>query len=160
MAHWPVTDDCLVVGGMPLPQLAERVGRTPFYAYDRRLLAERIGLVRRHLPPRIKLHYAMKANPMPALVGHLVGWWTAWTSRQAASSRWRSMLERIRARSASPVRARASPSSRRPIAAGILLNVESMREIELLGRLSRELKLPARVAVRVNPDFELEDRPE
>jgi diaminopimelate decarboxylase len=41
------------------------------------------------------------------------------------------------------------------VAAGILVNVESFREIGLLAGISRELGLPARVAIRVNPDFEL-----
>ena len=41
------------------------------------------------------------------------------------------------------------------IAAGILINVESPREVEVVARRSREMQLPARVAVRVNPDFEL-----
>ena len=35
MDQFAVVDDCLVVGGMPLTRLAARVGRTPFYAYDR-----------------------------------------------------------------------------------------------------------------------------
>ena len=68
MSQWPVVDDCLVVGGMPLTRFAHRVGRTPFYAYDRARLTERVGLLRHLLPAEIKLHYAMKANPMPALV--------------------------------------------------------------------------------------------
>jgi diaminopimelate decarboxylase len=37
----------------------------------------------------------------------------------------------------------------------VLVNVESMREVDLLGPIARELGLPARVAVRANPDFEL-----
>ena len=65
---WPVYDDCLVVGGMPLTRLAERVGRTPFYAYDRTRIAERIAHLRTHFSAGVQLHYAMKANPMPALV--------------------------------------------------------------------------------------------
>ena len=40
MDQFPVVDDCLVVGGMALPELARRVGRTPFYAYDRRLISD------------------------------------------------------------------------------------------------------------------------
>jgi diaminopimelate decarboxylase len=44
---------------------------------------------------------------------------------------------------------------RQALASGILLNIESPREIEILARYSRELRLTARVAVRVNPDFEL-----
>lgn len=74
--HWPmnpfpVIDDCLWIGGMPLTQLAARVGQIPFYAYDRRLLDERVALLRRTLPPAIELHYAVKANPMPAVVQHM-----------------------------------------------------------------------------------------
>ena len=65
MTQWPVSDDCLVVGGMPLSRLASQVGRTPFYAYDRSLLTARVGELRRHVPSAIRLHYAMKANPMP-----------------------------------------------------------------------------------------------
>ena len=41
------------------------------------------------------------------------------------------------------------------MAAGVWLHIESFREVELLARLSAEMQLPARVAVRVNPDFEL-----
>ncbi len=71
LVQFPVVDDVLQVGGMPLTQLAERIGGTPFYAYDRAALSERVALLRRHLPPSIHLHYAMKANPMPALVQHM-----------------------------------------------------------------------------------------
>ncbi|RTK98250.1 MAG: pyridoxal-dependent decarboxylase, exosortase A system-associated, partial [Lysobacterales bacterium] len=39
MAQFPVVDGCLSIGGVPLPVLAARVGRTPFYAYDRVLIA-------------------------------------------------------------------------------------------------------------------------
>src|SRR5512147_2854378 len=68
MTQFPVVDDCLQIGGIPLTRLAARIGRTPFYAYDRRLLKERVELLRRHLPTAVQLHYAIKANPMPALV--------------------------------------------------------------------------------------------
>lgn len=140
---------------MQLPHLAERVGRTPFYAYDRRLLTERTGLLRRHLPPAIKLHYAMKANPMPALVAHLVG---SVDGLDVASG---GELKVALDAGADPREisfagpGKSESELAQAMAASILLNVESMREIEILGRLSREMKLPARVAVRVNPDFEL-----
>ncbi len=38
MDQFEVRDGQLWVGGQPLTRLAERVGRTPFYAYDRGLL--------------------------------------------------------------------------------------------------------------------------
>src|SRR5262245_23372299 len=71
MTQFPVVDDCLQVGGVPLTTLAQRVGRTPFYAYDRNLMTQRVEELRRHLPAGVHLHYAIKANPMPAVVQHL-----------------------------------------------------------------------------------------
>ena len=38
LVHFPIVDDELQVGGVPLSQLAARVGRTPFFAYDRRVI--------------------------------------------------------------------------------------------------------------------------
>ena len=73
MTQFPVRDGELIVGGLPLTQLAARIGQTPFYAYDRQLIAQRIAQLRSALPASIKIHYAIKANPMPALVCHMAG---------------------------------------------------------------------------------------
>ena len=63
----------LTVGGVPLGRLARRVGQTPFYAYDRALITNRLKQLRQHLPRAVHVHYAMKANPMPAVVQHIAG---------------------------------------------------------------------------------------
>jgi hypothetical protein len=66
--QFPVLDDnCQGIGGIALTRLAERVGRTPFYAYERSHIASRIALLRQTLPAGLELHYAVKANPMPAV---------------------------------------------------------------------------------------------
>jgi len=44
--HSEVLEDCFYVGGVALTRLAQRVGRTPFYAYDRRRIMERVALRR------------------------------------------------------------------------------------------------------------------
>ncbi len=64
----------LLVGGVPLTRLAQRVGQTPFFVYDRARLETRIGELRAHLPDSLKLHYAIKANPMAAMVCFLTPW--------------------------------------------------------------------------------------
>jgi diaminopimelate decarboxylase len=155
MTQFPVVDDCLVVGGMPLTDLAARVGRTPFYAYDRRVIDERIALLRRHLPPRVKLHYAMKANPMPELVAHTarlvdgLDVASAGELRVALSAK----MDPRGISFAGP--GKTEDELRQAVAAGILLNVESAREGRALARLLDETGRYPRVAVRVNPDFEL-----
>ena len=68
---FPVVNGELVIGDTPISQLAARVGQTPIYVYDRRLINERVAHLRKHLPTELRLHYAIKANPMPAVVQHL-----------------------------------------------------------------------------------------
>jgi len=155
LANWTVVDDCLQIGGVPLTRLASRIGRTPFYAYDRRMLTERVALLRRSLPPEIRLHYAMKANPMPALVAHMAG---KVDGIDVASGGELAValdagMDPREISFAGPGKSESELAQ--AIAAGILINIESPREIDILSRHSRALGLPARVAVRVNPDFEL-----
>jgi len=155
IGDWPVRDDCLQVGGLSLTRLAERVGRTPFYAYDRDRIAARIAHVRRHLPPTVQLHYAIKANPMPALVDGMARLVDGLDVASAGELQV-ALDAGMRASDisfAGP--GKQATELRQAVAAGVLLNIESHREAELLAGIARELRLPARVAVRVNPDFEL-----
>src|SRR3712207_3040566 len=63
----------LHIGGHSVRLLAERAGATPFFAYDRNGVTQRVRELRQALPSRIHLSYAVKANPMPAVVQHLSG---------------------------------------------------------------------------------------
>ena len=155
MSQFPVVDDCLWIGGMPLTQLAARVGQTPFYAYDRRVLGERAALLRRTLPSAIELHYAVKANPMPAVVQHMAGLVDGLDVASLGE------LKVALDTGMDPARISfAGPGKRLPelaavIAAGITINLESAGELETVVWLGREQGRHPRVAVRVNPDFEL-----
>ena len=145
----------LLVAGQPVTRLAARVGQTPFFAYDRGLLQQRVAQLRQALPAGIKLHYAMKANPMPAVVGWMAGLVDGIDVASAGE------LQVALDAGADPAEISfAGPGKRdielrQAVAAGVLVNVESMRELPVLARASQELGLPARVALRVNPDFEL-----
>ncbi len=155
LSQFPTQGDELVVGGEPLSRLAARVGQTPFYAYDRAALRTRVAHLRQMLPASVKLHYAMKANPMPAVVGFMAG-----------------LVDGIDVASGGELKvaldAGADPQEvsfagpgkrdaelRQAVASRVLVNIESAREIGVLAQVSQTLGLPARVAVRVNPDFEL-----
>jgi diaminopimelate decarboxylase len=145
----------LQLGGVPLSRLARRVGQTPLYAYDRTLLARRVRAVRAALPPGIGLHYAVKANPMPALVGFMCPLVDGLDVASAGE------MQVALDAGADPAHVSfAGPGKReaelqQAVAAGVLVNVESFREVALLADASQRQGLPARVAVRVNPDFEL-----
>jgi len=148
-------EGCLLVNGIPITRLAAQVGQTPFYAYDRRVIDTRIDSLRNALPRPVRLHYAMKANPMPALVGHMASRVDGVDVASAAELRvaLNAGVNPVDISFAGP--GKTEGELVQAIAAGILVNVESAREVELLGALSRRLEIPARIAVRVNPDFEL-----
>jgi diaminopimelate decarboxylase len=155
MDQFPVLDGELLVGGQRLSVLAARVGCTPFFAYDRSLLRRRAGELKAAFPADVKLHYAMKANPMPALVQTMVGLVDGIDVASAGE------LKVALDAGADPAEVSfAGPGKRdtellQAVAAGVLVNVESLRELPVLAEASQALGLPARVAVRVNPDFEL-----
>jgi diaminopimelate decarboxylase len=155
LTQFDVVDDSLQVGGMPLARLAARVGSTPFYAYDRARMTERVAELRRHLPPEIHLHYAMKANPMPAVVQHMA---TLVDGLDVASG------GEVQVALDTPMRPElisfAGPGKSDAdlscaIAAGIVLNMESEGEMERIAVIGKTLGIKPKVAVRVNPDFEL-----
>ena len=155
LQHWTIVEDCLVVGGINLTRLAQRVGTTPFYAYDRGLIDSRIGLLRKGLPEGVKLHYAVKANPMPALVCHLADCVDGLdvASGGELSVALDSGMDPQTISYAGPGKSEAE--LHRAVAAGVLLNIESRREAEILTSVSKDYGLAARVALRINPDFEL-----
>jgi diaminopimelate decarboxylase len=155
MRQFGVAHGELLVGDMPLSQLAARAGQTPFYAYDRTLLRERVAELRRALPRSVRLHYALKANPLPALVGLMA---TLVDGIDVASGG--ELKIALDAGANVQHVSFAGPGKRdgelrQAVAAGVLIHIESEREVEILERHCNDLALGARVAVRVNPDFEL-----
>ena len=155
MLGFEISERELVIGGQRLSALAAQVGRTPFYAYDRQRIARRVADVRAVLPRGVDLHYAVKANPMPELLAFITPLVDGLDVASAGE------LQRALAAGMAPgAISFAGPGKRTPeldaaVAAGVLVNVESFREVPLLTEASQRLGLPARVAVRVNPDFEV-----
>ena len=144
--------ECREVGGVPLDLLAERVGSTPFFAYDRRLLTERIALLRSALPD-IELGYAIKANPMPAVVQHLSGLVDSFDVASAGELRVAldTPMPGDRVSFAGPGKTPAELSQ--AIAAGATIELESETEAARVVEAGERLGVRPRVAVRVNPDF-------
>lgn len=152
-APFGTIDAELRIGGQPLSRLTARVGRTPFFAYDRGVLDTRIDELRSALPPQVELSYAMKANPMPAIVQHL-------SSRvdridvASAGEMQHALDTGIRPEKVSFAGPGKTPEEiRQAVAAGVIIEVESPTEIARVVTAGDALGVAPRVAVRVNPDF-------
>lgn len=153
--QFPVVDDELVVGGVPVRRLAEQVGQTPFYAYDREAMTQRVHELREVLPEGISLHYAMKANPMPAVVDHLASLVDGLDVASAGE-----LAVALDSGTPPSEISFAGPGKRdvelhAAIAAGITINLESAGELHRVNQQGEKLGITPKVAVRVNPDFEL-----
>lgn len=145
----------LALGGLTLSQLADRVGQTPFYVYDRQALTQRVAALRQQMPATLKIHYAMKANPMPAVVQHMATLVDGFDLASAGE---------MKVALDTPMSAEhisfAGPGKRplelqQAIAAGVTINIESIHEMETIAQQCERLGLVAKVALRINPAFEL-----
>jgi diaminopimelate decarboxylase len=145
----------LLIGGNSISQLAMRVGSTPFYAYDRNIITDQVTLLRRQLPKEIHLHYAMKANPMPAVVQHLS---KIVDGIDVASQK--EMLVALDTGIDSHNISFAGPGKsevelKSAIASGVILNVESNRELLAIQSIGQKIDIKPKIAIRINPNFEL-----
>jgi diaminopimelate decarboxylase len=148
-------DGQLAVGGMPLNRLTARVGSTPYFAYDRRLLTQRVESLRAALPPTVHLSYAVKANPMPAVVQHLSGLVDALdvASTLEMQTALDTPMPASRISFAGPGKTEADINQ--AVAAGVTIEMESVTEADRVIRAGEKLGVRPRVALRVNPDFQV-----
>lgn len=146
---------CDAIGGVPLERLAARVGSTPFFAYDRAQLTERAAVLRAALPADVHVSYAVKANPMPAVVQHMSGLVDALDV--ASAGELRVALDTTMSPShvsfAGPGKTPAELEQ--AIAAGVTIEMESPTEAARVAEIGARLGIRPRAAVRVNPDFHL-----
>jgi len=155
LTQFEVRDDCLQIGGLPVTRLAQRVGSTPFYAYDRQAITNRVASLRHHLPQEVHLHYAMKANPMAAVVQHMAGLVDGFDVASGGELRVAldTTMKPERISFAGP--AKSEVELRSALASGVVVNIESEQEMERIAQLGRTLNMQPRIAIRINPDFEL-----
>lgn len=145
----------LLVGGMPVSRLADCVGREAFYAYDRDLIAARIASLRAVMPGSLGIRYALKANPFAPVACLMAG---LVDGMDVASGN--ELLQALSAGVAANDISFAGPGKgeealAQAIAAGCLINVESAHEVEQIAMLSKQLGHAPRIALRLNPNFEL-----
>lgn len=145
----------LMVGGIPVTRLAERVGSTPFFAYDRDLVSRRVGRLRAALPADLEISYAVKANPMPALVQHVSSVVDSLDVASGAEMRLAldTPLPSEMISFAGPGKSVAELSQ--AVAAGVVVEVESPLEVDRVAAVGEELGIRPVVALRMNPDFEV-----
>lgn len=152
ITQFDVAEDCLLVAGRKITELASHAGRTPFYVYDKNVMAEKVTSLRQTLPTSVQLHYAVKANPNQDVVDHIAAMVDGLdvASGGELEVALQSGMDPSSISFAGPGKTSAELTA--AIDAGIVINIESVRELEII---SRHAEKQPQIAIRVNPDFEL-----
>jgi diaminopimelate decarboxylase len=155
LPYFPTEGDQLMVGGQSIEQLAQQAGGSPFYAYDRAVIDQRIQALRAALPKQIRLHYAVKANPMLELVQHVAQQVDGLdiASQGELALALQTTIDPAHISFTGPGKDEAELQA--AISAGVTLNIESETEMRRIADLAEKCGVRPKITLRVNPDFEL-----
>ena len=154
-AGFSAIDGELAIGGRKASDLADEARETPLFVYSREMLDQRMADLRTAMPDRLSIHYAMKANPFSPLLEHmadLVDGLDVASGGELQMARDAGFLPREISF--------AGPGKRdeelfAAVKAGVTLNLESANEARRALEAGTALGIAPRLAIRVNPDFEL-----
>ena len=154
-AAFTAQDGELLIGGKTASAIVDAAGETPLFAYDGAMLRARMHSLRQAMPERLALHYAMKANPFAPLVRLMVEITDGIDVASVGE-----MRIALDAGAQPQTMSFAGPGKRdaeieAAIRAGVALNCESERQIDRAIIIGEGLGLRPRLAIRINPDFEL-----
>ncbi|MDE1466576.1 pyridoxal-dependent decarboxylase, exosortase A system-associated [Aurantiacibacter sp. D1-12] len=154
-SHFSALGGELMLGGRTASALVDEAGDTPLFVYSRDAIAARMAELRSAMPERLHIHYAMKANPYGPLLefmADLVDGLDIASVGEFEQAREAGYLPRETSF--------AGPGKRddelfAAIRAGVTINLESEGEADRALEIARTLDVKPRLAIRVNPSFEL-----
>ncbi|HKV62601.1 MAG TPA: type III PLP-dependent enzyme [Candidatus Acidoferrum sp.] len=154
--YFPKSGESLVIGNVPVMQLAETYG-TPIFIYDRAVLDRKYDALRKALPERFNIFYSIKANPASAVVKHFLS--------RGCGIEIASVGEFRKAREAGCPADKilfAGPGKSEAELEHVLsqgigeIHMESLTEAKRIAAICRRLGRRAQVAIRINPAGEAE----
>ena len=154
-AGFSAIDGELAIGGRKASDLVAEAGTTPLFVYSRDMLRGRVAALRAAMPARRKIHKASKAKPWRPELEEMAGLVDGCDVASAGE------LAMVRAAGIdSSLVSFAGPGKRddeleRAIAEGCTINLESEGEARRALAIGERLSIRPRLAIRVNPSFEL-----
>lgn len=156
---WHTNSRHLLLAGKPATKWLEEKSPempTPAYVYAGAAITTQVRTVRAVLPATIQLHYAIKANPFAPVVRHLAPLVDGFDCASLAEMQLVADLAPARLTHTSIAGpAKSAAEHRFAIEHGVLINAESKGELRRIADLARTAGKRARIALRVNPPFEL-----
>ncbi len=145
----------LLIGGAGAASLVDEAGDTPLFVYDMGVVATQVRRFREAMPATVDLHYAIKANPHAGLLARMNGLVDGFdiASGGELALALDSGMDAARISFAGPGKRDDELSA--AIFAGVTINLESEGEGRRALAVADRVGKTPRLAVRVNPDFDL-----
>jgi diaminopimelate decarboxylase len=154
-AWFAAEEGMLLIGGCGAASLVDEAGDTPLFVYDMDIVGAQVRRFRSAMPDALHLHYAVKANPYAPLLARMAGLVDGFDIASGGE------LDMALSAGMAPDHISfAGPGKRNDeleaaIFAGATIHLESEGEgRRALAAAEKVGKMP-RLAVRVNPDFDL-----
>lgn len=146
--------ETLTIAGQAAEHWIAEAGDTPLFVYDMGEVRARLARLRAAMPARLDIHYAIKANPHPGVLAAIAPLVDGFDLASGGE-----LVEALKVKDASVV-SFAGPGKRDDelelaIDTGATLNLESEGEARRALAIGERLGRRPRLAVRVNPDFDL-----
>ncbi len=146
--------DELIIDGKAAAQFIDIAGNTPLFVYDFSVVAKKIARLRAAMPAALGVHYAVKANPFAPLLKAIAPLVDGFDIASASE------LAHVAGYAPGRPISFAGPGKRdaelsAALIAGATLNCESEGEVTRALHLAERHGVTPRLAVRVNPPFEL-----
>ncbi|MDP3551677.1 MAG: pyridoxal-dependent decarboxylase, exosortase A system-associated [Novosphingobium sp.] len=148
-------DGVLAIAGRKVTDLVAEAGGTPLFVYSRDMLSARVAALRAAMPEQLAIHYAVKANPYAPLLKHMLNLVDGFDIASGGE------LAIVQGAGIDPARVSfAGPGKRdaeleAAITAGVTLNLESEGEANRALAIAERLGVTPKLAIRVNPEFDL-----
>lgn len=150
-------DGMLLIGGLRADEIIAEAGGTPLFVYDNNIIGSQITRFRAAMPSGIKLFYSVSANPYSELL-QFVGRYAEGFRVVSAGEMERlhkAELAGIPMTFAGPGKSDAELEM--AILGGATISLESRGEAERAIRIAAQLGIKPKLAVRVDPPFEICD---
>ena len=150
-----ILDGELAIDGKSASALVAQAGGTPLFVYSRQMIERRIAGLKAALPERVEIHYAVKAIPYRPILEWMADLVDGFDVASGGE------LEMLRSAGIdNALVSFAGPGKRdeeleAATAAGATLNLESRNEALRALAIAERLGTTPRLAIRVNPSFEL-----
>ncbi len=144
----------LMIGGESAADLVAEHG-SPLFVYSRQMMDDRMAALKAAMPDGLDIHFAMKANPFGPVLEHMIGLADGIDIASGGE-----LLMALGAGADPRKISFAGPGKRdeelkQALDAGVTINIESPTECNRALLIAADLDKPARLAIRVNPDFDL-----